>query len=143
MSVEEKRWWSYGAITLALAAVYFAIVLRQATATPVAEIEFQLPLLVAGVGGVLLAVVATIALRIGSDIKSPRGTARLDERDRDIHRFGEYVAGTVLTVAMAVPFALAMLRADQFWIANAMYLAFVLAALAGTAVKLIIYRRGF
>jgi hypothetical protein len=143
MSLEEKRWWTYAAIALVVPAIYFAIVLLQAAGTPVDDIEFQLPLLVAGGAGVILAVIANVVLRITSDIASPKGAARTDERDRDIHRLGEYVAGIVLAVAMAVPFILAMLEVDHFWIANAMYLAFVLSALAGSAVKLAIYRRGF
>ena len=66
-----------------------------------------------------------------------------DVRDRDIGRFGEYFAGTVLGVGMAVPFVLTLAEFDYFWIANAMYLAFVLSALVGAAVKLVAYRRGF
>ena len=34
-------------------------------------------------------------------------------------------------------------KVDQFWIANALYLAFVLAAIASAVVKIIAYRRGF
>jgi hypothetical protein len=143
MSLEEKRWWSYAAIALVVPAIYFAIVLPQIGGTPVEEIEFQVPLLIAGGAGALLGVIANIVLRIASDIRSTRGAARIDQRDRDINRLGEYVAGIVLAVAMGVPFVLAMLEVDHFWIAHAMYLAFVLWALAGSAVKLVTYRRGF
>ena len=66
-----------------------------------------------------------------------------DVRDRDVGRFGEYFAGTVLGVAMIVPFALALAEVDWFWIANAMYLAFVTSAVVGATVKLVAYRRGF
>jgi hypothetical protein len=38
---------------------------------------------------------------------------------------------------------LAMAEADHFWIANAVYLAFVLSALLGSAAKIVAYRRGF
>jgi hypothetical protein len=57
---------------------------------------------------------------------------------------GTYVAygGIVLAVAMAVPFGLAMAKAGQFWIANAMYAAFVAWALATTLVRIVAYRRG-
>ncbi len=44
---------------------------------------------------------------------------------------------------MVVPFILALIEADWFWIANAMYLAFTLAAIVGAVIKLIAYRRGF
>lgn len=38
---------------------------------------------------------------------------------------------------------LAMTEADYFWIANAMYLAFVLSSLLGSVTKIFAYRRGF
>ena len=44
---------------------------------------------------------------------------------------------------MIVPFGLALAEAPHFWIANTMYLVFVLAAICGAAVKLVLYRRGF
>ena len=43
---------------------------------------------------------------------------------------------------MVVPFVLALAEFDHFWIANAMYLVFVLSAVVGAAVKLVAYRRG-
>ena len=64
-------------------------------------------------------------------------------RDRDIGRFGEYRAGLVLGIGMVVPFILALVEADHFWIANAMYLVFTAQAIVGAVVKLIAYRRGF
>jgi hypothetical protein len=43
---------------------------------------------------------------------------------------------------MLVPFGLAMAEGDHFWIANAIYLAFVLSALTASVVKIVAYRRG-
>jgi hypothetical protein len=65
-----------------------------------------------------------------------------DVRDRDIDRFGEYVGGLVLGIGMVVPFILALTEADYFWIANAMYLVFAMAAVVSAAAKLMAYRRG-
>lgn len=143
MSVEEKRWWTYGAVALVVSAIYFAFILSKVAGAPVDEIEFQLPLLFAAGSGAILATAATIVLRIASDIAGPKGAAQTDQRDRDINRLGEYVGGIVLAVTMALPFTLALLEVDDFWIANAMYLAFAMSAVAGSATKLVIYRRGF
>jgi hypothetical protein len=44
---------------------------------------------------------------------------------------------------MVGPFVLALLEADHFWIANAIYLVFVVQAVVGTIIKLVAYRRGF
>jgi hypothetical protein len=143
MSLEEKHWWAYGAIALVFPAIYFAFVLNQVAARPASQVAFQGPLLAAATAGVVLGIIVNIVLRISADMGSPKGARLKDERDRDIHRLGEYVAGLVLAVAMAVPFILALLEADHLWIASAMYLAFALWAFAGSAVKVVLYRRGF
>ena len=74
---------------------------------------------------------------------SPNDAGKADQRDKEVNRLGEYVGGIVLAVGMIVPFGLAMAEAQHFWIANAMYLAFVVGTLTGTSVKLVAYRRGF
>jgi hypothetical protein len=43
---------------------------------------------------------------------------------------------------MLVPFGLAMAEFEYFWIANAIYLAFVVSALTASVVKIAAYRRG-
>ena len=80
---------------------------------------------------------------IAAHVAEPSDSHEPDERDRDIGRFGEYFAGTVLGIGMVVPFALTLAEFDYFWIANAMYLAFVVSALVGAVMKLVAYRRGF
>ena len=139
MSFDEKNWWVYAALALIVPAIYFATVMGQVQGMPVTEIEYQRPLLTAIGAAIGLSIVASIAIAVAS----PRGVAKTDQRDRDINRLGEHVGGLFLGVAMVLPFALAMLEFDHFWIANAMYLAFTLSALVGSVVKLIVYRRGF
>ena len=79
----------------------------------------------------------------GPSLSSAKEAGQADQRDKDINRLGEYVGGIVLAVGMVVPFGLAMLEVPYFWIANAMFLTFVVAGLCGTIVKLVLYRRGF
>jgi hypothetical protein len=77
----------------------------------------------------------------GRDLEIERG--RQERRaTRNINRFGEYVGGVVLAVGMLAPFVLALTESDYFWIANAMYLAFVLSAFTSSVVKVVVYRRG-
>jgi len=138
MALGEKHWWAYAVILVVVPGVYFVNLGRQISTTAVSEIAYQGSLLAAVAAAVVLSVVASILL----DIASPAKGARRDVRDADINRWGEYVGRIVFAVGMVVPFALAMTEADHFWIANSMYLAYVLAALAGTTVKLVAYRRG-
>ena len=52
-------------------------------------------------------------------------------------------AGAVLGIGMVVPFVLTLAEFEYFWIANAMYLVYVLQAIVGAIIKLVAYRRGF
>jgi drug/metabolite transporter (DMT)-like permease len=138
MAFGEKHWWIYAVIVVVVPGIYFVNLLGQVSTTVVTEIEYQRPLLTAVGAAIVLAIVANIVLGIASPTKA----AKRDVRDADISRLGEYVGGVVFAVGMVLPFALAMTEADHFWIANSMYLACVLSALAGTTVKLVAYRRG-
>ena len=143
MSLGEKRWWTYAAIVALVGTIYVVAVLREVGSTPAEDVAYQ-PLLLAAVGvGVVIGIVANILLRIAATTASPTGASQQDERDRDINRLGERVGGIVLAVALVLPFGLALLDARQFWIANTMYLAFSLSALAGSVAKVVLYRRGF
>jgi hypothetical protein len=139
MSSEEKHSWIYVVVGVLVPLVYFATVLSKVPGTDVATIGYVWPMLTAiGVG-----IGASIVLSIMAAIISPREAGKTDVRDKEINRRGEYVGFYVMSVAAIVPLGLAMAKAEHFWIANALYLAFVLAALASAVVKIVAYRRGF
>jgi drug/metabolite transporter (DMT)-like permease len=138
MSYEEKGQWVYVfSIGLTFAA-YVLIVARQAATGPLTEWDY-VPTLLWAIG---IGIALSIAGRMLIEIAKPSESYATDARDRDIGRFGEYVSGTILGVGMVVPFILALAEFDYFWIANAMYAAFALAAFIGTVVKVVAYRRG-
>jgi uncharacterized membrane protein YeaQ/YmgE (transglycosylase-associated protein family) len=139
MSYEEKGQIVYLAATTVGYGAYLVLLLRQLSTTPLLEIDYQ-PILLATIA---VAIVGSIVGRIAIEMIRPSDTYREDVRDRDIGRFGEYVAGIVLGIGMVGPFILAMLEAPHFWIANAMYLVFVAQAIVGAVIKLMAYRRGF
>jgi hypothetical protein len=139
MSYEEKGQWVYLAATTIAYGAYVVIMLGQAGSTPLPQVDYQ-PILLWTVG---IAVAGSIIGRIAIEILRPSESHREDIRDKEIGRFGEYVSGMILGIGMVGPFVLALVEADHFWIANAMYLVFVLQAVAGTVMKLVAYRRGF
>ena len=139
MSYEEKGQWVYLAVTTIAYGAYVVLMLGRAGTTPLPDIEYQ-PTMLWTIG---IAVVGSIAGRILIEIVRPSESQREDVRDRDIGRFGEYVAGMVLGIGMVGPFILALIEADHFWIANAIYLVFVVQAVVGAVIKLVAYRRGF
>jgi hypothetical protein len=139
MSSEEKRTWIYVVVGAVVPVAYLGIVLSKVPGTDVATISYVGPMLTAiGVG-----IGAGIVLNIVAAMASPHDAGKADERDREINRRGEYVGFYVMSIAAIVPLVLAMAKADQFWIAHALYMAFVLAALASAVVKLVAYRRGW
>ncbi|MFE3461312.1 hypothetical protein ACFXKD_27520 [Nocardiopsis aegyptia] len=139
MSFEERRIWIYLAVAVLVPAAYLAVVLARAAGTDVADLAYQRPLL-AAVG---VSIVATIVLNMVSAALWPKGAYQKDPRDKEIDRRGEYVGFIAMSVLTVVPFGLALLEWPHFWIANTIYLAYVTAAIASSAVKLVAYRRGF
>jgi hypothetical protein len=138
VSYEEKGMWVYLVTTLGSYGVYLAVILGRAGGAPLAQVSYVAPML----WTIGISIIASMVGRIAVETARPSDRHQRDARDRDIRRFGEYVGAFVLAVAMAVPFGLALVNADQFWIANAMYAAFVVWAVASTSVKLVAYRRG-
>jgi hypothetical protein len=139
MSSEEKRTWISALVGVVVPVAYLAIVLSKVPGTDVARIPYVWPMLTSiGVG-----IVAGIVLAIVASMASPKDADRTDERDREINQRGEYVGFYVMSIAAIVPLVLAMAKVEHFWIAHALYLAFVLAALTSSVVKIVAYRRGW
>jgi hypothetical protein len=138
MTFEEKVSWVYGAVAVVVFGVYFTSILGQARNTAVTEIAFQQPMLIA-IGAT---VAASILGGILVGISKPSEADKSDARDKEINRFGEYVGGSVLGFGMVLPLGLTLVKADHFWIANAICAALVLSTLVSTIVKLVAYRRG-
>lgn len=140
MAFEEKRSWIMVVVTIASYAAYLGVVLRwHEGAAPLAQTPYVSALL----WTVGAAIVTQIALNIMVAILSPEGANTKDQRDREIHRFGMYIGQSFIVIGGVAGLALAMVRADQFWIANAIYLAFVLSAILSSTAKIVAYRSGF
>ncbi|MCC5581149.1 hypothetical protein IMZ11_36620 [Microtetraspora sp. AC03309] len=139
MSFGEKRSWIYAVSALVVSVVYFATVLGQVPGTDVTKIAYIRPMLTA----IGVAVVLNIVASVVATIASPRDADKEDERDKEINRLGQHVGFYVVSVCALVPLGLAMVEAEHFWIANSLYLAFVVSAFTSSIVKIVAYRRGF
>jgi membrane glycosyltransferase len=139
MSFDEKRAWIQAVVAVCAYGIYLAIVLGRAGQTPLAEVHYVSTLLWT-VGG---AIVAGIVLHILAGLVSGKGGTRKDQRDREINRFGERVGQSLVVVGAVGALLMAMAELRYFWIANAIYLAFVLSAVLGSVAKIAAYRRGF
>jgi len=138
MSYEEKGTWVYLVAVAGAYAVYLAIIIGRLKGTPVAEVQYAWVLLWTTIGSV----VASTAGRTLVETVRPSDSHRRDVRDKEIYRFGEYTSRWFVVGGATAAFFMAIAKVDYFWIANVIYLGFVLWAIGGSVVKLAAYRRG-
>ena len=138
MSYEEKGTWVYLVTSAGAYAVYLAIILGRLQSVPAGQVSYVPALLWTAGASVLASVIGRTLVETASPSDSRRG----DVRDREISRFGEHAARWFIVAGAAAGLVMAMARWEYFWIANVIYLGFVLWAVAGSAVKLVAYRRG-
>ena len=138
MSYEEKGSLVYLVVVIGTYLGYVGVIVSRADGGSLADVAYRSPM----VWSMGISIGLSILGRILIEIFRPSDTHKLDARDKDINRFGEYVGGSVLAIGMLGPFILTLLAANHFWIANAMYFVFALSAVVGAGAKLIAYRRG-
>ena len=126
MSYEEKGQWVYLAVTVIGYGAYVVLSSLSAGTRPLTEVDYE-PILLWTIGA---AIAASIIGRIAIEIVW---------HERVVHErtcATATSAGAASTrpawssgIGMVVPFILALVEADYFWIANAMYLVFALASI--------------
>ena len=136
---EEKRAWIMAGVTVLAYGIYLGLLLGGTRTGPLTEVPYA-ALMLWTIGGAIL---GTIVLNIGAGLISPREATVTDQRDTEIHRTGQYIGQSfvILGAVLALLFALAEL--DPFWIANVIYLGFVLSAVLASVTRIVAYRRGF
>ena len=142
MSYIEKNTWLFGGIVVVGYATYLVLLFTQAAGRPLEQAEYLLPMLgtIGGaiVAGILGGIVLAIATRADRDNRG-----KPDVRDKEIEHAGERVGNSIVVIGALGALVLAWLEVDHFWIANEIYLAFVISGLLGTLTRLAVYRRGF
>ena len=138
MSYEEKGTWAYLVATIGTYAVYMAIILTKLQSTPASHVEYVSVL----AWTFSVSIVASTIIRTAIETARPSESRHRDVRDKEIARHGEYSSRWFIAAAAIAALILAMAKSDYFWIANVIYLGFVLWAVAGSVLKLVAYRRG-
>jgi hypothetical protein len=129
MSSEQKRAWILGLVSIAGYLIYLAVV-------GPGQADYA-PAMLWTIGA---SIAGSIVLHIAVTIRGPHEGK--DDRDREIGHFGEYVGRSTIVLGGVAGLILALVQADYFWIANALYLGFVLSAALGSAARLAAYRWG-
>ena len=140
MSVEEKHTWIYAIASPVIYLAYLGVIIARAQDAPVAEVAYITPMLWTLGITIGVVIVSRIVLAI---VYERNGTRSPDERDREIDRFGDRIGLTVGGMGALAGLILAMVEAEYFWIANAIFLGCFLSGLIGSVAKIVAYRWGF
>lgn len=138
-SYEEKGVWTQLVVSVAVFVWYIVTMVGQLQLADAAAIDFA-PTLLWAIG---ISIAASIVVRIVVEILTPSDSYKVDDRDKAISRRGALATGSVVTIGMLAPLALAIVRAEPFWIANAMFAVYFVGSMVGSVVQLVSYRRGF
>lgn len=135
MSPEEKSCWIAGLLAVITYGAYLIVILSRAGDNALDEVSYVSPL--------LWAIGASIIASGVLHTFFAQPMEKRDQRDKQIYRVGEYAGHWVLVAGAVASMGFAMAELDQFWIANVIYLAFVLSAITSAVVRVAAYRRGF
>lgn len=138
MAFEEKGAWLMIVISVGAYAIYVATVLSRAGDGPLADVAY-VGILLWTIGG---AIVAGIVAHGAMAVAGGHGADRTDERDREINRVGERIGHSFVIVGAVAALVMAIAELRYFWIANAVYLAFVLSSVLSSLAKIVAYRKG-
>ena len=139
MTFLEKSNWVVLIVGVPTLLVYMAVVVPQVLGKSIAEVSWVQPMIFTIAGFV----VANILGNVVAAATNPREAAKNDQRDREIDHFGERVGNWLMIAGSIIALVLAMTTADRFWIANAIFLGGMAAALVSSVTKITAYHGPF
>jgi hypothetical protein len=139
MTMLEKGNWVVLVLTPVALVVYLAMLLPAMQGRAIADVDFAGPM----IANIVFFIGANIVGNIGAAITNPAEADKKDQRDKEIDRHGERVGNAIVIVGTLVALVLAMARQDYFWIANAIYLSGLAAAVLASVTKIAAYRGSF
>jgi hypothetical protein len=136
---QEKRAWIMLVVSTVTYLAYVVMIVNRAGGRPLPEVPYAATLL----WTVGASIVASVLAETVMAAVRPRASRDKDERDKQIGRLGEYTGQSFVVIGAVAAMLMAMAGWDLFWIANVIYLAFVLSAILGSVTKVVVYRRTF
>ncbi|PKQ25537.1 MAG: hypothetical protein CVT64_08940 [Actinobacteria bacterium HGW-Actinobacteria-4] len=147
MTMEQRSVWVQVFVYPIALLVYLAVVGARASAAPVSEISWVVPMIwTIGVMiiAIILGTIATaIAAAAGAEIRGEKAEFEDgDIRDQEIERYGDYRARHFTALGALAVIVLAMAHVDHFWIATSMFVTGTIAAEYGCIIRIRAYRQG-
>ncbi|WP_440071913.1 hypothetical protein [Streptosporangium sp. OZ121] len=138
MAFEEKRAWVMIVVSIGAYTIYVVTVLSRAGDGPLADVAYAGTLLWTIGGAIVAAMVAHIAMAVAGG----HGADRTDERDREINQVSERIGQSIVIIGALAVLVMAIAELRHFWIANTVYLAFMLSSVLSSFAKIMAYRKG-
>ena len=138
MAFEEKGAWAGLIVSIIAFAAYVGVVLSRASVVPMPDT----PYIDAMLWSIGSAIVVLIVVTIVVGMVTRRDGQTTDLRDKQISARAEFTARGFLIAGALAALIFAMLEWDHFWIANVLYLGFVLSATLEGITKIALYRGG-
>ena len=139
MTFLEKSNWVALVVAVPTLLVYLALVVPQVLGKPIAEVSWVQPMTFT----IVAFIVANILGSIVAAALNPGEAPKKDQRDREIDHYGERVGNWLIIAGSIAALVLAMAMADQFWIANAIFLGGLAGALVSSVTKIAAYHGPF
>jgi hypothetical protein len=139
MTFLEKSNWVVLVVGVPTLLVYVALVVPQVLGKSIADVSWVQPMIFTIAGFV----VANILGNVVAAATNPKEADKNDQRDREIDHFGERVGNWLMIAGSITALVLAMAMADHFWIANAIFLGGLAAALVSSVTKIAAYHGPF
>lgn len=143
MAYEERNAWVYSVATLGAGLFYLWQLLAAEPALPFEARAYQWPMQLSIGGAILASIAGSILVNIVAGMVTGDTDTHADRRDREIGRFSDHVGQSLVILGAVVALGLAMLEVHSFWIAQALYVGFVLSGLLSGVARIGFYRFGF
>jgi len=135
----EKSNWVALVVAVPTLLIYAVLVVPQVLSKPIAEVSWVQPMIFTIVGFI----VANVLGNVVAAALNPAEAPKKDQRDTEIDHFGERVGNWLIIAGSCTALVLAMAMADQFWIANAIFLGGLAGALVSSITKIAAYHGPF
>lgn len=139
MTFLEKSNWVVLVVGVPTLLVYLALIMPQVLGKPMAEVSWVQPMVFAIAGFVVANILGNVVAAATNPVEADRN----DQRDREIDHLGERVGNWLMIAGSIAALVLAMTMADHFWIANAIFLGGMTAALVSSVTKIAAYHGPF
>lgn len=142
MTSYERTAWIMLVTTIPAYVIYVSVVVGNAGGGPLYEADYVWPALIT-IGAVIAAnIVLGIVVGIATGIAVGKGAAIADERDRQIEQMGERVGSSFIVIGGVAAMLMAMAEWHGFWIANTLFLGFMVAGVVASVAKVVAHRWG-